>query len=80
LGGGLEEFVVHYVDDLRIHSKMLKDHRKHLDIVVGKLTRAGFTLNAAKCKFCCIEIKFLGYRIDTLGVSADPDRIAAILN
>jgi hypothetical protein len=80
LGGGLEEFVVHYIDDLLIHSKTFEDHLKHLDLVLGKLTRAGFTLNASKCKFCCNEIKFLGHRIDKLGVSADPDRIAAILS
>jgi hypothetical protein len=80
LGGGLEEFVVHYIDDLLIHSKTFEEHVKHLHIVLSKLTRAGFTLNSKKCKFCCNEIKFLGHRIDKLGVSADPDRVEAILN
>jgi hypothetical protein len=51
----------------------------HLDAVLSKLTTGGFTINGAKCRFCR-EVKFLGHRIDKNGVSADPDRIAAILN
>jgi transposase InsO family protein len=51
-----------------------------LDTVIGKLTKAGFTLNAAKCRFCREEVKFLGHRINRTGVSADPERIEAILN
>jgi hypothetical protein len=44
LVGGLEDFVVHYIDDLLIHSKTFKEHLKHLDIVLGKITRVGFLL------------------------------------
>jgi hypothetical protein len=75
LGGGTTE----YVDDILIHSKTFEEHLYHLDTVISKLTRAGFTLNATKCHFCR-EVKFLGHRIDKTGVSADPDRIEAIQN
>jgi hypothetical protein len=80
LGGGTERFVVCYCDDILIHSKSFQEHLVHLDIVIGRLTKAGFTLNAAKCRFCRDEVKFLGHRIDKTGVSADPERISAILN
>ncbi|PNF39930.1 hypothetical protein B7P43_G17236 [Cryptotermes secundus] len=37
----MEKFVVYYCDDILIYSKNFEDHVKHLDEVIGKLTRAG---------------------------------------
>jgi hypothetical protein len=71
---------VFYIDDILIHSKTFDDHLRHLDTVLGKLTKAGFTIKATKCRFCKDEVKFLGHRIDRTGVSADPYRVQAILN
>lgn len=79
LGSDSEEFVVFYVDDLLVFSRSFEDHLKHLNIVIGKLTEAGFTINAAKCRFCQTEVTFLGHIISQTGVSADPERVAAIL-
>jgi putative transposase len=62
LGSETDEFVVFYVDDVLVFSRTFRDHLRHLDIVLSKLARAGFTLNAAKCRFC--QIRFLGHRID----------------
>jgi hypothetical protein len=80
LGGSDLEYVVFYVDDILIYSRTFDEHMMHIDAVLGKLTTAGFTINANKCRFCKEEVRFLGHRIDRTGVSADPDRIAAILN
>jgi hypothetical protein len=60
------------------YSKSFEEHLIHLNTVIGKLARAGFTLNIDKCHFCR-EVKFLGYIIDITGVSADPERVEAIL-
>ncbi|XP_033608779.1 nucleoporin nup211-like [Cryptotermes secundus] len=79
LGTDLEN-VVSYVEDILIHSPTIKDHLRHLDTVLDKLTKAGFTINAKKCRFCKDEVRFLGHRIDRTGVSADPDRVQSILN
>jgi hypothetical protein len=80
LGEGNESFVLAYVDVILVYSKTFEEHLKHLDIFIGKLTRAGFTLNVTKCKFFIKEMKFLGHVISLAGVSADPTRINAILN
>jgi hypothetical protein len=80
LGEGNESFVLAYVDDILVYSRTFEEHLHHLDIVIGKLTHAGFTLNITKCKFCIKEIKFLGHVISQAGVAADPARIEAILN
>jgi hypothetical protein len=80
LGGSNLEGVVSYVDDLLIHSPTMADHIRHLETVLVKLTEAGFTINAKKCRFCKDEVRFLGHRIGRTGVSADPNRVQSILN
>jgi hypothetical protein len=40
-----------YVDDLRIHLSTFTERRHHINLAPDKLTRAGFTGNAAKCQF-----------------------------
>jgi hypothetical protein len=80
LGVETEEYVVFYIDDILVHSKSFEQHLIHLNTVIGKLTRAGFTLNISKCRFCREEVKFLGHCINRTGVSADPERVASILN
>jgi hypothetical protein len=80
LGTETDKFVVCYVDDLVVYSRTFEEHMKHLDYVLRKLTTAGFTLNAGKCRFCLKELKFLGHRISNMGVSADSEKIEAILN
>jgi hypothetical protein len=74
------ENVVSYIDDILIHSPTIKAYLRHPDTILGKLTRAGFTTNAKKGCFCREDVKFLGHRIDRTGVSADPDRLQAILH
>jgi hypothetical protein len=51
----------------------------HIDVILDKLTSAGFTVNATKCQFCKPQIKFLGHIISDEGVKADRERIEAIL-
>jgi len=49
---GLNNNLVMYVDDLLIHSSTFAEHLHHTDLVLDKLTSAGFTVNAEKCRFC----------------------------
>jgi len=68
-----------YVDDLLIHSSTFTEHLHHIDLVLDKLTSAGFTVNATKFQFCEPEINFLGHIISDEGVKADRGRTEAIL-
>jgi hypothetical protein len=78
LGDDPSEFVVAYVDDVLVFSRSYLEHLSRLNIVLSKLTRAGLTVNAFKCRFCQAEVKFLGHKITQTSVSPDPQRIAAI--
>jgi hypothetical protein len=51
LGGSSIENTVFYIDYILIHSKTFEEHLRHLDTILGKLTKAGFTINATKCRF-----------------------------
>jgi hypothetical protein len=63
LGSDTCDYALAYVDDITVYSPTFKLHLKHLDTVLGRLTRAGFTVNAGKCKFYKTEISFLGHVI-----------------
>jgi hypothetical protein len=78
LGDDTSEFVVACVDDVLVFSRSYSEHLSHLNIVLSKLTRAGLTVNAFKCRFYQVEVKFLGHKITQTSVSPDPQSIAAI--
>jgi hypothetical protein len=79
LGSDTYDYALAYVDDI-VYSPTFELHLKHLDTVLIRLNRAGFTVNAGKCNFHKIEISFLGHVIRQGVVSPDPRRIEAILN
>jgi transposase InsO family protein len=80
LGSDTAYFALAYVDDITVFSPTFQQHLEHLTIVIDRLTKAGFTINAGKCNFCKPEISFLGHVISNGGVAPDPKRIDAILN
>jgi len=80
LGSDTYGYALAYVDYIIVHSPTFELHLKHLDTVLSRLTRAGFTVNAGKCNFYKIEIFFLGHVIRQGVVSPDPRRIEVILN
>ena len=78
LGSDTYDYALAYVDDIIVHFATFELHLKHSDTVVGRLTRAGFSVNAGKCNFCKTEISFLGHVMRQGVVSPDPRRIEAI--
>ncbi|GFW92333.1 hypothetical protein TNCV_3588551 [Trichonephila clavipes] len=46
---GLEQFALPYIDDIAIFSQGWKDHVKHIDIVLGRLRKAGLKVKPSKC-------------------------------
>lgn len=79
LGHEVREYCVNYLDDLAIITTgTLDDHLEHLDIVLGKLNKAGLTCNLEKSEYFCKEVKMLGFIISTEGLRTDPDKVKAI--
>ena len=44
-----------------------------------RIEEAGVTLNESKCQFGKTRIQFLGHVIDENGISADPEKVSALV-
>jgi len=80
LGSDVSSFCACNVDDVVISCKTYEEHLRHINFIFNKLTTAGFTINALKCKFCQPQMNILGHVIGPEAISAGPQRIAAILS
>lgn len=64
------DYALCYVD-ITVQSSTYELHLEHLKTVFGRLTAAGFTINAGKCNFCRTEI---------CPLAPDRQRIKAVLS
>jgi hypothetical protein len=76
----LDKFVVVFIDDILIFSKMEEEHEKHLTMVLEKLRSNQLYAKFSKCEFWLIEVAFLGHVISAGGVSVDPSKVKDVLN
>ena len=79
LPAGALEHVFAYIDDLCIVSETYADYLYWLEIVLKALFEANLEVNLKKSEFCCTEVKYLGYVVDSRGLRADPEKIKAIV-
>jgi hypothetical protein len=75
-----DKFVVVFIDDILIFSKMEEEHEKHLRLVLEKLRANMLYAKFSKCEFWLTEVAFLGHVISTRGVSVDPRKVKDVLN
>ncbi|GBM37272.1 Transposon Ty3-I Gag-Pol polyprotein [Araneus ventricosus] len=66
-----------YLDDALIASTDESEHLKHLE-VFRRFQKYGLVVNAEKCVFGQLSVKFLGYLISEKGIEPLPDRVKAI--
>jgi hypothetical protein len=76
----LDKFVVVFIDDILIFSKMKEEHEKHLRMVLEKLRSIQLYAKFCKCEFWLTEVAFFGHVISTGGVSVDPGKVRDVLN
>ncbi|CBF89606.1 hypothetical protein AN0376.2 [Aspergillus nidulans FGSC A4] len=76
----LDEFCSAYIDDVLVYTNGdLRQHRKHVRMVLKKLEEAGLYLDIKKCEFECKETKYLGFIIQAgKGIKMDPEKVKAI--
>jgi deoxyuridine 5'-triphosphate nucleotidohydrolase len=71
-------YVLIYLDDINIHSKLFRDHLSHVQAVLDKLRAVNMRLNRKKCHFAAAETSYLGFRISRRGIQPEETRIEAI--
>jgi hypothetical protein len=74
------KFVVVYFDDILIYSKSKDQHLTHLAQVCTALRKESLYANLKKCSFFTDKVIFLGFVVSSEGVSADPQKIKAIVD
>jgi hypothetical protein len=72
------KYVYNFMDDLIVYSSSVQEHLSHLREVLGRLQKAGFTLNREKVHFAQSEIKFLGHSLSGDRIKILPERVEAI--
>jgi hypothetical protein len=68
-----------YLDDIVIYSSTLKEHMKHVKLVIDILCREKFYLNPKKVNFLAKELKLLGRIVDHKGIRMDPHKVDTVL-
>ena len=76
----INNFVVIYVDDILIYSRIQEQHIGHLRQVLRTLQTEKFYTNLKKCAFCTNRVVFVGFVVSSEGVSADPEKVKASLS
>ena len=72
------ENCVVYIDDILVYGKTQMEHDRALEKVLEALATKQFRINEAKCTFSTNEVIFLGFRVNSEGISPDPDKVAPL--
>ena len=75
----LDQFCTAYADDILIYSDNLKEHRRHVRLVLQKLREAGIQADINKCDFDSKEVIYLGLILTPNGIKMDPRKVKNIL-
>ena len=67
-----------YLDDLLIFSKTEEDHLATLDKIFSRLANAGLSISLKKCQFGQESLEYLGYKVDSTGISPMAKKIEAL--
>ncbi|GJX56243.1 reverse transcriptase domain-containing protein [Tanacetum coccineum] len=73
----LDKFVIVFIDDILIYSKMKEDHEVHLGLVLELLRKEKLYAKFSKCEFWLQEVHFLGHVVNQNGIHVDPSKIEA---
>ena len=71
-------FIVIYLNNILIYSKLKEDYYTYIRIVIKRLKKYKLYTKLNKCFFNIKEVEFLGFIIGFIRVKPDPDRILII--
>ena len=76
----LDRFVVVFVDDILIYSKIKEDHEDHLRVVLQTLRDHQLYAKFNKCEFWLTDVRFMGHIMSASGVSVDLEKVEAVMS
>ena len=75
-----DKFIVIFIDDILIYSKMEDEHAQHLRIVLQCLWDHHLYAKYSKCEFWQNSVKFLGHTISSDGRSVHPSKVQEVMD
>ena len=67
------------IDDILVWGRNMEEHDKRLQAVLKRCENIHLTLNKEKCKFAVTEVTYIGHKLTSQGVHADPEKVKAII-
>jgi hypothetical protein len=75
----LDKFVLVFIDDILVYSKIEEEHKENLRTVLQILRKHKLYAKFDKCDFYQKEIQYLGHVITAEGIVVEPKKIRAIM-
>ncbi|GJW38799.1 putative reverse transcriptase domain-containing protein, partial [Tanacetum coccineum] len=76
----LDKFIIVFIDDILIYSKMKEDHENHLRLMLDLLRKENLHAKFSKCEFWLQEVHFLGHVVNYDGIHVNPSKIEVVKN
>uniref|UniRef100_A0ACD5TPB6 Uncharacterized protein n=1 Tax=Avena sativa TaxID=4498 RepID=A0ACD5TPB6_AVESA len=76
----IRKFVLAFVDDILVYSKMIEEHARHLEDVFQLLAHNQLFAKKNKCSFVQTSLEYLGHIISRDGMATDLAKIEAVKN
>eukprot|EP00253_Pinus_taeda_P009675 PITA_09675 len=76
----LDDFVIVYLDDILIFSKMWEEHLKHVKQTLDVLKREKLYVKLSKCEFGKTSLNYLGHIVGGGELKINPSKVAVIVN
>ena len=80
LSGLKYSHLVCFIDDILVFARNFQEHQQRLEIVLKRLSDAGFTLKASKCNFAMNSVVFLGIKVSENGIQPSARLLNSIKN
>jgi hypothetical protein len=74
----LDKFVIVFIDDILIYSKVREEHENHLWVILRRLRAHQLYTKFSKFEFWLEKIAILGHILTTKGVEVDHAKVEAV--
>ena len=74
------QIAVLYIDNIVVFGSTVEEHLDRLEILFGRLCKAGLKLKLSKCTLMKRKVDFLGHVVSARGAEADQKKIMKIID